>query len=63
MLDGPGTTVTAVTRDAVRLGDGREPQLADQARRPGSLNYPAWVKDPERRKVLRAGRGDALSTR
>ncbi|TDE59755.1 FAD-dependent oxidoreductase [Nonomuraea mesophila] len=38
-------------------------QLANQARRPGSLNYPAWAKDPERRKVLRAANGDALPTR
>ncbi|MGJ6965892.1 NAD(P)/FAD-dependent oxidoreductase [Streptosporangium sp. G11] len=38
-------------------------QLAYQARRPGSLDFPAWAKDDRRRQLLRAGRGEAPATR
>ncbi|MGI5272837.1 NAD(P)/FAD-dependent oxidoreductase [Nonomuraea sp. CA-218870] len=32
-------------------------QLAHQARRPGSLDFPAWAKDRKRQEALRAGAG------
>ncbi|MEO3889452.1 FAD-dependent oxidoreductase [Nonomuraea sp. B5E05] len=38
-------------------------QLTHQARRPGSLNFPAWAKDTKRGQVLQARRGDATVTR
>ncbi|MGS2647130.1 NAD(P)/FAD-dependent oxidoreductase [Streptosporangium sp. G12] len=38
-------------------------QLAHQARKPGSLDFPAWAKDGRRRQVLRARRGETLATR
>ncbi|WP_440107703.1 NAD(P)/FAD-dependent oxidoreductase [Streptosporangium sp. H16] len=37
-------------------------QLAYQARKPGSLDVPAWAKDGRRRQVLRARRGETLVT-
>ncbi|MEQ4720745.1 FAD-dependent oxidoreductase [Nonomuraea sp. B19D2] len=37
-------------------------QLAYQARKPGSLNWPAWAKDAKRRQLLQAKRGEALAT-
>jgi NADH dehydrogenase len=41
---------------------GTVKQLADEARKPGSLNW-AWAKDDKRQQLLQAKRGEALSTR
>ncbi|TDD24465.1 NAD(P)/FAD-dependent oxidoreductase [Nonomuraea diastatica] len=37
--------------------------LTNQARRPGSLNFPAWAKDGQRRQVLRARSDESLAAR
>ncbi|WP_214105445.1 NAD(P)/FAD-dependent oxidoreductase [Acrocarpospora catenulata] len=37
-------------------------QLAHQARKPGSLDFPAWAKDGKRRQSLRARRGQVPAT-
>jgi NADH:quinone reductase (non-electrogenic) len=37
-------------------------QLAHEARKPGSLKLPGWLKDDERQQVLRAERGAAPAT-
>ncbi|MDH2425898.1 FAD-dependent oxidoreductase [Sphaerisporangium sp. TRM90804] len=38
-------------------------QLTHQARKPGSLDFPAWAKDRERGRSLRAGRDQAPAPR
>ncbi len=40
---------------------GTVKQLADEARKPGSLNW-AWAKDDNRQQLLQAKRGEALAT-
>lgn len=40
---------------------GTVKQLADEARKPGSLSW-AWAKDDQRRQLLRAERGEAPAT-
>jgi NADH:ubiquinone reductase (H+-translocating) len=37
-------------------------QLAHQARKPGSLNFPAWARDRKRRQLLQAKPDEALAT-
>jgi NADH:ubiquinone reductase (H+-translocating) len=37
-------------------------QLAYQARKPGSFDFPAWAKDRKRRQLLQARRGEAPAT-
>ncbi|MEO3875219.1 FAD-dependent oxidoreductase [Nonomuraea sp. B12E4] len=38
-------------------------QVAYQARKPGSLNWPGWAKDAKRRQLLQAEHGETLATR
>ncbi|RVX41910.1 NADH dehydrogenase FAD-containing subunit [Nonomuraea polychroma] len=37
--------------------------LAKEACKPGSLNWPAWIRDDKRQQLLQARRGEALATR
>ena len=53
VLEGPDAMVTAVTRDAVRLGDGRSAERGDDLDRRVRCPGPGCAQRPEHRRLGR----------